>query len=365
MSEFVNLFDSEDFEQPVQLKKSEVTVVGNDSEFLQDINSIPSKKIIIEGPDVLEKSFTLDDECCDPANAYGDTYENGAFKRENLFSEITTEYERALIRRNLGIGDQGVPIWGTIVGNVANQKDLYDFVTTFNARYFNSLLSELNSKLLLWKQDIDDTLANSASINSPNFLGIPTTTTPTLQDYSNRIPTTEWVTNKINENNVGSLNWFRISQDFKYVDDPPVTVELTWEYNEPIENQKINNVSLLPGARSFLLRNLDSSGSITLSYTVEGKIYSRTLYFEIIYPTYYGREENYIGNIRTRDKEFLLDTGLNYGYIFIPDSNIRRIAVNNIVGGFEILDKVLIHNTQYTVYKTYNNSLGKLNISIL
>ena len=51
----------------------------------------------------------LDDptcEECDVAHFYGDTYPDSTFKRENLFSELVDEYQRAVARKNLGLSDE-------------------------------------------------------------------------------------------------------------------------------------------------------------------------------------------------------------------------------------------------------------------
>jgi hypothetical protein len=65
---------------------------------------------------------------CDASSYYGDPSRKGEFLKKNLFSELTTEYERAIARRNLGISEAYAMVWGNITGNLLNQDDLVKFV---------------------------------------------------------------------------------------------------------------------------------------------------------------------------------------------------------------------------------------------
>ena len=49
----------------------------------------------------------------------------------------------------------------------------------------------------------------------------------------------------------------------------------------------------------------------------------------------------------------------------MPKNPMYRIAVDNLVGGFQNLGITELHNTQYTLYKTINSGLGKLNITLI
>ena len=139
-----------------------------------------------------------------------------------------------------------------------------------------------------------------------------------------------------------------------------------WDYNEPIESQSINGVPIDVNSRSYTFNNVTSSTTITLSYQVDGSIFQKVLIFETIHPIYYGTSSNYTQNIKTRDTNFTLDCALtNFGYIYMPKNPVYRIAVDNIVGGFQNIGTTLLHNIQYTLYKTVNSGLGKLNITLI
>ncbi len=343
------------------------TVKIKSTEYLENPESELISYIALEGENSVEPE--CDETCndCDVANAYGETYLDGSFKRENLFSELTSDYERSIIRQNLGIGDStGIMTWGNISGNLANQVDLYDYIQTYSLSKINAFIAEVNGKLLNWSYDIKEKVDAKANNDSPNLTGEPTTTRPEISDSSNRIPTTEWVIDKINENSVGSLNWVRLSQDFMYAGDSPVNLIISWDYNEPIEQQSINGVIIPLANRAYYINGLNATSTFTLSYIVGGQSYSRSLTFDKILPIYYGTNSTYTQDIKTKDKEFVIETSnTKYGYVFYPSISIKRIAVDNIVGGFDILGTTTLNNIQYTIYKTHNVGLGTLNIKIL
>lgn len=84
---------------------------------------------------------------CDAASYYGDPSKEGEFLKQNLFSELTTDYERAIARRNLGIAETYAMLWGNITGNLLNQEDLVKFVQDNSIQGFNQLIDEINLKL--------------------------------------------------------------------------------------------------------------------------------------------------------------------------------------------------------------------------
>ena len=105
MSEFVNLINSSQDEStlsnPFLISKTVISV---------EPEALPS----IDYTEISCKEDTEEDmyiKECDNACSYGCNDENGNFKVENLFSELTTEYQRALARGNLGIGDEYSMLW--------------------------------------------------------------------------------------------------------------------------------------------------------------------------------------------------------------------------------------------------------------
>ena len=86
-------------------------------------------------------------EDCDTSKYYGCANGEGGFQKDNLFSELTDEYQRTQARINLGITDEYAMVWGNIKGNLSNQKDLYTFVTDSIAFDINKVIDEVNLKL--------------------------------------------------------------------------------------------------------------------------------------------------------------------------------------------------------------------------
>ena len=380
MTEFVNLNDVNDQLNIIPYNPTSIENIESNSIVLGELgsstgiinsNAVDSliNIITIDQTDVEGEPEAVEDPTCgecDVANFYGDALPDGSFKRENLFSELIDEYQRAIARKNLGLGDEYSLLWGNIAGNILNQKDLFTFVKESTAETINLLITEINTTLAQWGSEIKTTLAEKAPLDSPKLTGAPTTTLPSLQDSSSRIPTTEWVIAKLQETNVGSLNYYYLSQDFMYMGDPPIELSLFWSYNEPIESQEINGMSIDVNARSYTISNVNSPTVITLSYRVDGVSFQKALVFETVYPIYYGSSVDYTQNIKTRNLTFVLDSGLeNFGYIYMPKNPMYRIAVDNLVGGFQNLGITELHNTQYTLYKTINSGLGKLNITLI
>ena len=50
------------------------------------------------------------------------------FEIANYLSELNSEYERHLVRKNLGISDKYSLTWGNISGNIRDQQDFVDFL---------------------------------------------------------------------------------------------------------------------------------------------------------------------------------------------------------------------------------------------
>lgn len=379
MAEFVNLNDTNDTLNIIPYNPTALELITPTSEILDgqitslDVPDYPTD------PDV----FTIDlivpnseevqtiepicvDDKCDVANYYGDTNPDGSFKRVNLFSELIDEYERAVARKNLGIADEYSLVWGYISGNILNQKDLYDFVMESNASKVNDLIEELNLKLAQWGYDIQNSLNNKAPIDSPTFTGSPQTTTPNYSDVSTRIPTTEWVVNKIGEIGIGSLNWFSLNQTYMFSDDPPITLVAQWDYNEPIEYQEINGQELNINLREYTLLNVSSNTSLTLKYRVSGSTFQKSILFEVFKPIYFGKIQNHIQLNKTKEKTININCSFGENaYLYIPNNGNARIAVDNIVGGFSNLGSQIISDTVYTIYKSVNSGLGQLYITIL
>lgn len=343
------------------IEKEEVEGICADYSVIT-INKIDSAEIEEEGVD----HICIKDDC-DTSKYYGCTGGDDGFQKENLFSELTDEYQRTIARINLGIADEYALKWGNIKGNLSNQKDLYTFVTDSIAFDINKVIDEINLKLAQWACEIEIRLNNKADIYSPSFTGTPTTTLPLMTDSSNRIASTEWVNAKIAAASIDD-NVKAISLDPEYMSygDEPTDVTVTWEYYKDVTEQTINGVTLKPEARQYTFAGMTTSMVITLRYKYEDITAVKVVTFDIKYPNYYGTSPDYTKLNKTIDNIFTTTAnGSEYIYVMIPNGSSAVLAVSSIIGGFRLLGTQEIFGNIYYIFKSANAGLGETTIEIL
>lgn len=156
---------------------------------------------------------------CGSSHYYRDSSLEGYFLRDNLFSELVTEYERSEARFNLGIGEEYSMTWGNIKGDISKNSDLYNFIIntirediqesdTDFLKLFEDFTNEVNYKIY-----------NKVDKFNGKMYGKPITTLPKEDDNSSRIPTTEWVNARINMNTSIILKWVMLSEDHMFMDE--------------------------------------------------------------------------------------------------------------------------------------------------
>lgn len=326
------------------------------------IEKIDGVKIEEEG---VEHICIKDD--CDTSKYYGCTGGDDGFQKENLFSELTDEYQRTIARINLGIADEYALKWGNIKGNLSNQKDLYTFVTDSIAFDINKVIDEINLKLAQWACEIEIRFKNKADIFSPNFAGTPTTTLPLMTDNSNRIASTEWVNAKIAAASIDD-NVKAISLDPEYMcyGDEPTNVTVTWKYYKDVVEQSINDVVLSPDVREYTFTNRTTSMVIILKYKYEDISAARAVTFDIKYPNYFGTSPDYTKLDRTIDNVYTVNAGANeYIYVMIPNGANTVLGVSSIIGGFKLLGTQEIFSNLYYIFKSAQPGLGETTVEIL
>jgi hypothetical protein len=343
------------------IEKEEVEGICADYDVIT-IDKIDSVKVEEEGVD----HICIKDDC-DTSKYYGCTGGDDGFQKENLFSELTDEYQRTIARINLGIADEYALKWGNIKGNLSNQKDLYTFVTDSIAFDINKVIDEINLKLAQWACEIEIRLNNKADIYSPSFTGTPTTTLPLMTDSSNRIASTEWVNAKIAAASIDD-NVKAISLDPEYMcyGDEPTDVKVTWEYHKEVIEQSINGVTLSPEVREYTFTNRTTSMVITLKYKYEDISATRVVTFDIKYPNYFGTSPNYTKLDRTIDNVYTVNAGANeYIYVMIPNGSNTVLGVSSIIGGFKLLGTQEIFSNLYYIFKSAQVGLGETTVEIL
>jgi hypothetical protein len=343
------------------IEKEEVEGICADYSVIT-IDKIDSVKVEEEGVD----HICIKDDC-DTSKYYGCTGGDDGFQKENLFSELTDEYQRTIARINLGIADEYALKWGNIKGNLSNQKDLYTFVTDSIAFDINKVIDEINLKLAQWACEIEIRFKNKADIFSPNFTGTPTTTLPLMTDNSDRIASTEWVNAKIAAASIDD-NVKAISLDPEYMcyGDEPTDVKVTWEYHKDVIEQSINGVVLSPDVREYTFTNRITSMVITLKYKYEDISATRVVTFDIKYPNYFGTSPDYTKLDRTIDNVYTVNAGANeYIYVMIPNGANTVLGVSSIIGGFKLLGTQEIFSNLYYIFKSAQPGLGETTVEIL
>lgn len=287
------------------------------------IEQEPIKEIIItpvkvELPQEEEKEGCIQAECPVTVGC-SDEY----FAIKNLFSELTDDYQRAIIRQNLGIGGEEALLWGKIQGNLVNQKDLYNFILDTLKGDEKGILDQVNLELKYWTQYIENKIESLAS-NITSFDIIPRYAT------SNQIP---------------------------------IDILVTWEYDQPVEAQAINGLTLDPSVRNHIFQNVDDTFNIRLSYYYDNVWLSRNNKFEVAFPTFYGISPNWEED-RYTIQDSVKVTADEDEYIYIITKNPSELAVNGIIGGFEQDSVIYIQNIRYYVYKSIHPNLGETIIKI-
>ena len=276
----------------------------------RDIIITPVEVILPEDPE--EKEGCIREECPVTVGCSGEY-----FAIKNLFSELTDDYQRAIIRQNLGIGGESSLLWGKIEGNLANQKDLYKFIVDTLRGDEQGILDKVNLELKYWTQYIENKIESLAS-NIISLEVIPRYAT------SNQLP---------------------------------VDVLVTWEYQQPVEAQTINRIVIDPEVRSYIFQNVTEAFPIKLSYYHNGVWLTRNVNFDISFPTFYGTSPNWEEDNFTIEDKIRVNAGENE-YIYVITKNQSDFSVNGIIGGFIQEQSIYIQSIRYYVYRSVNSNLG-------
>lgn len=257
---------------------------------------------------------------CNIEDHYGCSQEY--FSIKNLFSELTTDYQRAIIRQNLGIGDEQSLIWGKIQGNLANQQDLYNFIKNVAQADSDNILSLVNQKLTYWASYIENLVESKAS-------------------------------------NIVS---FQLKPQQASITEIPIDLLVSWDYAQDVEAQKINNTEISPSTRNYLIQGITETTNVKLSYYLDGVWLSRNVTFTVYAPTYYGTSPNYEECNSTFKDKFTVDAEEDQ-YIYVLTPVKSELSVNGIIGGFIELDPIYVNERRYFTYRSYHPSLGKTTIT--
>lgn len=362
MSTFVNL-DTES-EDPIIINIPNINVEKSDDSQYIDCISISNADTV--STDDSEDSLCIKDNT-DCTEQYGCKDQSGYFTINNLFSELTDTYQREIAKKNLGIGSEYSFLWGNISGNLANQKDLYNFVLDKITESNSTVLSDVNKELANLTTNINTLLASKANIYSPTFSGKPKTPTPLATDMSTNIANTEWVVTAISNAKIGgNLRSIALDPEYVFYGETPTTVTLYWDYLKDVTAQSVNGTTLDASVRSYVFSKVDNSFSVTLEYTYNEQIESRTLTFQLKYPIYYGTSNDFTTLSTTITSPFTINADTDeYIYVLIPNGSSTELMVNSIIGGFKLLGTQTIYNNLYYIYRSDLSGLGKTKVEII
>lgn len=310
-------------------------------------------------PSVYEELF--DEEC---VTRFGAVSEDGFFMIENLFSELISDYQKAMARYNLGIGEEYSLEWGNISGSIANQLDLMGYLHDNINTYVDIYGEEVNRLLAMWTAQINIILSRKIDKFSPHLEGTPTTTQPGLDDSSFRIPTTSWVTERLGMNDTNIIKYIGLNKDHIFYGEIPTTITLRWEFYKPVNYISIDGVSINPTDTSFSLGSLNDNKIIHFMYGVGGKEYNKFLSFEKLRAYFYSEELETNPTKGTKDFPLYLKSGdFNFVYLYIPKDKNARLSVDNIYGGFKYIKGLMLYGLEYHIYRTVNRGLGDIKIN--
>lgn len=180
MIEFVNLNESEDTGE----------LIIHKADYVDDANDYKQvEEFIINQPEFEEPK---EDSLCVPSceevhggNCNQDA--SGYFAIEKLFSELSTEYQKLLARRNLGIGDEYTFKWGAITGSLVNQKDLTIFIQEQLQKESSVINKSIDQKIKDLLNNIDSqnktTVYYGPNLNNLQFTNQFTFTTESYPEY--------------------------------------------------------------------------------------------------------------------------------------------------------------------------------------
>lgn len=337
--------------------------VKKESKVLNKINEIdvPQIEYKSKSDSILEEEHL--DSVCNIIKTYGNESVEGFFLKENLFSELISDYQRAVARFNLGIGEEYSLVWGNITGDIKKQEDLYEFLTNSLDSYVDDYTGDVNDLLVRFTAEVNRMLSQKVNRHSPHLEGIPTTSLPGIDDDSARIASTEWVNQKLSMDESNILKFIKLSSDHMFYGEPPKTIVLSWEFYQPVEEVKVNGEIINITNKSMTIPNLDGDYLIHFYYKVGGIEYNKFLTFNKVHAYYYNFTGKGIPTTGTKDFPFLVDSGQDkFVYLYIPNDNKARLSVDNIYGGFVLIDSMIINGILYYLYRTVNYGLGEIHL---
>ena len=249
--------------------------------------------------------------------------------KDNFLSEFKTKSEKDKVLQNLGIYELAGGKWGTIIGNIEDQRDLMQYLSKIKSSADSIEYTNIsNPNITNVKEALDQLLYEP--------LVITMSITPQLCDINQ---TTD--------------------------------VYLSWKYNKAITTQNLANATLSPSARTYTFKNVNKSTTYTLYAKDEKQVYSTSASIDFVPPIYYGDsvdipDFSHCAKKLSKTRQCSLSgTSTRYIYIFIPESfGEPRFFVGGFEGGFQKLQSINYKGIIYNTYRSDNSNLGQITVDI-
>lgn len=300
---------------------------------------------------------------CGSSHFYSDASKEGYFLKDNLFSELVSDYQRSEARLNLGIGEEYSLIWANIKGDVVKNKELYDFIMKVIEDSYDAGNMDYSELYETFVKEVNYRLLNKVNSYNGKLYGEPTTTLSKMSDNSGRIASTEWVNARIQTNESNILNWLELDRDYMFIGDDPKNIVVTWEFYVNPEELYIDNKKVSVDSKVYTINGVDDNYIIKFSYKANDKWYNKFLSFNKVLPIYVGKSSKDADMVKIKNSPITVHLEPEeYVYLYLPNEE-ARISVDNIYGGFiQVGDKIL-NNLRYYLYKSVNSGLGTLHIN--
>lgn len=275
-------------------------------------------------------------------------------KKDNYLSEFKYEYQKARVRKNLGISSQETLRWGNISGYIEEQKDLQGKFEEINSKIADDIEGMLTKKV-----DKEDALTQIKYINDAY---------PNIKTLSDALDQVLYFDLKISP--------FSASPNSSIYGNTISEVQYTWGYNKNIKSQYLmisgNKIDLDPDVRSYKLKkDIESNYSITLHANDGVKNYSGTSSITFKYYLYYGTAESFntVTNFKKVEITALPTSSYTisecdqneYWFVCIPKNILKTPnSLIFVIGGLEYtleyeekgINTVNDHIEQYYVFRS-------------
>lgn len=282
-------------------------------------------------------------------------------RKENFLSEFKHEYEKAKVRKNLGISSNETLRWGNIQGFIEEQADLKKRFDEINKLVGENLQKELEKKI------DKEILEGVGAIGQIRYENDAYPNIKTLQDALDQMLYKDLV-----------ISTFTCTPSVKESGEIVDKIVYQWSYNKNnikaqwFNEEQLDDVSI----RSLTLEGpFNNNKSATIKGFDGTKEISKTVTLKFYPGIYYGDAVNVGENLNKFQRILqgsrsttITVTSSNYIFIYIPYTyGVASFNVGGFDGGFTLMtDNFTLekNKVKYRVYRSDNKGLGTTTIKI-